>query len=184
MFDVIDVFAKQFTPIDGGYLYYPSKKSGGKLVTAAEYDELVEGMRKAAGRPAIWKVVGVVLLVILTWALISEAQSLPDWADWIVVAAVAIGISAWTIWASLAPQRLVRDRPFITPPRTALQAGREVRSLLGWRFIIFALLFSGFTFFGSLYSTERNFVSWAVLFGTGAIFGGYIWISVRKFRDG
>jgi hypothetical protein len=31
MFDSIGAFTSPFTPVDGGYLYYPSRKDGGKL---------------------------------------------------------------------------------------------------------------------------------------------------------
>ena len=183
MFDSMGAFAKQFTSIEGGYLYYPSKNGGGKLVTTEEYHKLIEGWRKVAGRPGMYKVVGVVMLAIFLWTLISEALSLPDWSDSITVAVTVIGISAWLLWASFAPRRLVRDRPTVAPPRPVSQARRQARALLNWRFVIFALLFSGIAFFGSLSSTERNFASWAWLIGSGAIFGGYIWISVQKFRD-
>ena len=41
MFDSIGAFTRQFTPVDGGYLYFPSRKNGGKLVTAEEFETLV-----------------------------------------------------------------------------------------------------------------------------------------------
>jgi hypothetical protein len=183
MFDSMGAFAKQFTPVEDGYLYYPSKKGGGKLVTTEEYHELVEGWRKVAGRPGMWKVVGVVMLAIFLWTLISKALSLPDWWDSITVAVTVIGMSAWLLWASFAPRRLVRDRPAVTPPRSISQARHQARALLNWRFVIFALLLSGLAFFGSLHSTERNFASWAWFIGSGAMLGGYIWIAIQKFRD-
>src|SRR3546814_9594755 len=93
-------FNNQFTPVDGGYLYYPSKNSGGKLVTADEYEQLAAGWRKVAGRRGMWKIVGIVMLAIIFWTTISKSLSLPEWSDSIMVAASVAGISAWLLWAS------------------------------------------------------------------------------------
>jgi len=183
VFDSIGAFTKQFTSTEGGYLYYPSKKGGGKLVTADEYEQLTEGWRKVAGRRGIWTVGGIGMLAIFIWTAISKSLSLPDWSDTIIVAAFVIGISAWLLWASFAPRRLVRDRPAITPPRPVSEAKRQARSLLNWRFIIFALLFTGIAFLSSLSSPERDFKSWAWFIGSGVFFGLYIWIAIQKFRD-
>jgi hypothetical protein len=183
VFDSIGAFTKQFTPTEGGYLYYPSKKCGGKIVTADEYEQLTESWRKVAGRRGMWTLVGIVVLAIFVWTVISKLLSLPDWSDSIIVAASVIGISAWLLWASFAPRRLVRDRPAITPPRPVSDARRQARALLNWRFIIFALLFSGVAFVGSFNSPERDLKTWAWLIGSGAFFGLYIWIAIQKHRD-
>jgi len=183
VFDSIGAFTKQFTPVDGGYLYYPSKRDGGKFVTADEYEQLVAGWCKVADRRGIWKIVGIVVLAIFAWIAISRFWSLPDWSDSIMVAASVAGISAWLFWTSFAPRRLVRNRPAITPPRPITEVKRQARALLNWRFIIFALLFSGIAFLGSLNTPDRDFKSWAWLLGSGTMFGLYIWIAVQKFRD-
>ena len=182
MFDSMGAFTKQFTPVEGGYLYYPSKKDGGKLVTTEEYDALVESWGKVAGRKGVWKSVGAVMLVIVLWTLASNTMSFPSWSDKVLTAVCVVGLSAWLLWASFAPRRLVKDRPSITPPRPALQAKRQARALLNWRFIVFALLFSGIAFLGALNSPERDFKSWALLIGSGSMFGLYIWIAIQKFR--
>ena len=62
MFDTMDAFTRQFTPVDGGYLYYPSKNDGGKLVTAEEFESLVADWQRVAGRSGRWKAVGLVAL--------------------------------------------------------------------------------------------------------------------------
>jgi hypothetical protein len=183
VFDSIGTFTKQFTPVEGGYLYYPSKKDGGKLVTSNEYDELVAGWQKVAGRKGIWKIVSIVMLTIMFSTLVSKATVLPAWSDSILTAACVVGILAWLLWASLAPRRLVRDRPAIAPPRPSSQVRRQARALINWRMIIFALFFSGIAFFGSLNLTPRDFVTWAWLIGSGGMFGAYIWIAIQKIRD-
>ncbi|MBO9621461.1 MAG: hypothetical protein J7500_01990 [Sphingomonas sp.] len=183
MFDSMGAFAKRFKPIEGGYLYYPSKKGGGKLVTAEERDELIEGWRKVAGPTGTWKMVGIVMLAIFLWISISSALSLPDWSDSVSTAVVVAGVCGWIFWASLAPARLVKDRPDSAPPLPVSQAKREARALLNWRFVIFALLFSGAAFLKSLTATERDFASWAWLVGSGTMFSLYVWIAIQKFRE-
>ena len=183
MFDSTGAFTKQFTATKGGYLYYPSKRGGGKLVTADEYEELVEDWRKVSGRRGRWTIVGIIMLTIVVWTVISKSLSLPDWSDSVIVAASVIGISAWLLWASLVPRRLVRERPTVAPPRPVSEVKRQARALLSWRFIIFALLFSGIAFLGSINSPARDFKSWAWPIGGGAFFGLYIWIAIQKFRD-
>ncbi|KRA83636.1 hypothetical protein [Altererythrobacter sp. Root672] len=183
MFDSIGAFTKQFTPVDGGYLYYPTKRDGGKLVTAEEYEQLAEGWCKVAGRRGTWTIAGVVMLAIFVWTAVSQFLSLPDWSDSVLVAACVIGISAWLFWASFAPRRLVRDRPSITPPRPITEMKRQARALLSRRLIIFVLFFSGIAFLGSLSSPNRDLKSWACLLGSGAMFGGYIWVAIMKLRD-
>src|SRR3546814_13718104 len=86
----------------------------------------------------MWKIVGIVMLAIIFWTTISKSLSLPEWSDSIMVAASVAGISAWLLWASFAPRRLVRDRPAMTPPRPVSETKRQARALLNWRFITFA----------------------------------------------
>ena len=183
MFDSTGRFTKQFTPVEGGYLFYPSKKDGGKIVTVAEYEQLTDGWRKVAGRRGMCMSVGVVVLTILIWSTISAFVSLPDWSDNIFVAALGMGIPANLLWASFAPRRLVRDRLSIPPPRPTSEVKRHVRALLNWRLVIFSLLFTGIIFIGSLNSTERDIESWAWLIGSGTLFVVYVWIAIQKFRD-
>ena len=183
MFDSIGAFTKQFVPTEGGYLYYPTKKAGGKLVTVDEYEQLAAGWRRIAGRRGIWTVACIVMLAGIVGTAISRSFSLPDWSDSIIVAASVISLSAWFLWASFSPRRLVRDRPTVAPPRPASEANRQARASLNWRFIIFALLFSGVAFLGSLDVPERGLGSWAWLIGSGVFFVLCIWIAIQKFRD-
>lgn len=136
MFDSMGAFNKQFIPVDGGYLYYPSRKSGGKLVTVEEFEGLVAGWQRIAGRSGLWKPVGVVVLVILLWTLLSQALALPEWADSIIVVGSVAAVSGWMLWASFEPRRLVRDRSVVAPPRSVLQARRQARAALNWPFVI------------------------------------------------
>ena len=183
MFDPIGAFTRQFTPIEGGYLYYPSRKTGGKLVTAEEFEQLVSDWQRVAGTKATWKFVGLVALAILLWTFVSDALALPEWADWIIIIGCVAGLSGWLIWASMAPRRLLRYRPAITPPRPASEARREARATLNWPFVLFALLVSGVIFFGSVSFPDQSLSWWAWTIGSGLFFGLYVWTAVQKFQD-
>jgi len=183
LFDSTGIFAKQFTPVDGGYLYYPSKRGGGKLVTADEYDELVADWQKVAGRTGIWRTVGLVVLAIVVWTIIPKAEDLSVWSDSIFATVCVGGASAWILWASFAPRRLVRGRPAITQPRIVSEAKRQARALLNWPLIIFLLFLSASALLRTLNSPDRDFKSWAWIIGSGVMLVCYIWIAIQKFRD-
>ena len=183
MFDATGAFIRQFTPVDGGYVFYPSRKSGGKLVTFEEYEALVTNWRRVAGWRSHWKVAGIVFLVILLWTLASQALALPDSADWLVIVACVAALSGWVLWASFAPHRLVKDRPDYTPPRAAWQTRREARAALNWPLVIVVLLFSGAVFLGHLAAPNGTLAWWAWIIGSGLFFGGYLWIAIQKIAD-
>lgn len=183
MFDPVDAFSRQFKPIDGGYLYYPSRTSGGKLVTDVEYEELLANWQKVAGRRGQWTIIGIISAVIFGWIILSQSVTLPYWAEKLMMPGLVIVISAWFLWASLAPRRLVSGRPDFTPPRPAQAARRESRALLSWRFVIFALLFSGVALLRTLSSPDHTLDWWAWLIGSGGLFIAYACIALLKMMD-
>jgi hypothetical protein len=183
MFNSIEAFKKQFTRVEGGYLIYPSRKVGGKLVTDEEYEQLIAGWERVAGRAGRWMTVGAVAAVIAIWTLLSDWLSAPDWADSVLIAAIVVTMSAWLLWASFAPRRVVKDRLPVTSPRPAAEVGREARAALNWPFVIVVLLVSASVFFGSLTATDRTSGAWAWLIGSGAILGLYLWIGLKKLLD-
>ena len=184
MFNSVGAFKKQFTPVEGGYLVYPSRKSGGKLVTAPEYEQLVAGWERVAGRAGQWKTIGVVFVVIAAWTLLADWLSPPEWGNTLLIAIIVSAVSAWLLWASTAPRRLVKNRSPAAPPRPLAEAQREARSALNWPFVGFGLVVSGSSFVGSLYATGRTIGTRVWLIGSGAMLGLYLWIGLKKLLDG
>ncbi|MDH2135033.1 hypothetical protein N5J77_28295 [Sphingobium yanoikuyae] len=183
MFDSIGVFQRQFTPVEGGYAYYPSRKGGAKFVSPEEYAALVARWQRVAGRRGMWTSTGVIMAIIIVWVTLSEWLTLPDWTQNVMTTACVVGLMAWIYYASFAPRRLVRGRPDILPPRPMAQMRRDARAMLNWRFILFSLGFSGLIFWGCVAGGDRSFRGWAWMLGSGGMFALYIWFGIRKLMD-
>jgi hypothetical protein len=183
VFNSTEAFVSSFKSVSGGYLYYPKKGAGGKLLTAEEYERLVAQWERTTGRRGTWTAVGVVLLIILLWTFVSGALALPKWTDWVIIWGCVGGLSVRIFRAAFAPKRLVKDRPDVAPPRPASEARREARAALNWPFVLFFLLASAAVFIGHVIGRDRTPTGWAWLVGSGVFFALYLWIAIRKFRD-
>jgi hypothetical protein len=183
MFDSMGAFEKQFTSTEGGYIYYPSRKTGGKLITTSEYEELVKDWGRVTGRWGRWKLIGGIVVAIILWSIFSAIFDLPETFTTIVMIGCVVSVSSWLLWASYAPRRLVKDRPAVTPPRDISEARQQARAMLNWPFVAFALAISGAILFASVQSHESTIASWAWLVGSGLMFVAYIWIAIQKLRD-
>lgn len=115
--DLISSFVEQFEPYEAGYLYYPSRRSGGKFVTSAEFEMLKWNWERVAGRRGVWLTVGVVLAICLGLAALIEWAAPPSWVSQVVPLVIAFGLAVRIAWASFAPVRLGRGRAEVTPPR-------------------------------------------------------------------
>lgn len=184
MFDPVGAFSKQFIPVDGGYLYYVSRKEDGKLVTPAEYEALIENWTAVAGGPGRWKAIALMMLAIALWTLVSHTLGLSEYADQVFIALVVAAFSGTLLWYSMAPRRLVKEREPVAPPRPGSQARREARSALNWPFVVFALIVSGSLFFAGVSSPGRTAGGWVWLVGSGIMFVLYLWITLQKLLDG
>lgn len=183
MFNAKGAFTQQFTQIDGGYLYYPSRKSGGKFLSNTEYEGLEADWLRVAGALGQLKAFGIMLMAALMWTLVHLWLTLPSWADWLLI---AVGIAAFlgrALWASLAPRRLVQGRPDFAPPRPISEARRDARAAVGWPLVLVALLGSGAILFVLLSSPQRTIAWGAWATGSGLFFIAYLWIAVEKVRD-
>jgi hypothetical protein len=182
LFDVVRTFAKQFTPVDGGYVYYPSIKQGGKLVTAEEYERLLADWKRTTGWRGL-KLAGIVLLVLVGGSLASAMISLPERLDWVLSSVVVAGLVGWIIWAAAAPRRLVKGRPDHTPPLSRAQARQAARAIITWPMIGLALFMSGAVFVIYLISPTGTLAWWAWIIGSGAIFALYGWTAYKKASE-
>jgi hypothetical protein len=64
-------FDKQFTPIEGGYLYYPSAWKGAKLVTVEEYKQLIAAWKRATSVRAMSLIVGAGILGVVLMGFLA-----------------------------------------------------------------------------------------------------------------
>lgn len=179
VFDATNAFAKRFTPMDGGYLFFPSRKGGGKFVSSDEFTSLSARWKRVSDRRTVIILVAVVILC----SILIDVFALPKWTNFALSVAVAVTLLAWVLWESAASRRLVRGRPDIAPPRSASQARREARALLSWPFVTLGLLFFGVIFIATVSLAEWTLASIPWIAGTGFFFVCYVWIAIQKIRD-
>ena len=184
MFGSKRAFVRWFKPVSGGYVYYPKKSAGGKLVTSEEYDRLVQTWERTTGLLGTLTNVGLVVLAIVLWVLLAKAFTFPKWTDLIITIICVVGISLRIFWAAFAPMRLVENRPDVAPPRAASETRREARAALNWPFVLFFLLASVSVFIVHVTGGDRTRTGWAWLVGSGLFFALYLWIAIQKLRDG
>lgn len=183
MFDATEAFAKQFVPQDGGYLFYPGRLAGGKLVSEPEYQDLLARWQSVAGRKGTWKTIVAVMAIIVLGTVAKALLNVGDWAENASIGAAVAFVVIRITWASLAPRRLVRGRPDAAPPRSLTESKRLARSMLPWRMVIPVFLVSVAIFINGLVATPQTFVDWLWVVGSGAMGTAYGWIAIKKFGD-
>lgn len=183
MFVSEDYFARQFEPFGEDYLYFPTKRSGGRLVTAAEHQQLVDSWRATAGSGGIWKLTGIGVAVLFVWVFTEDYFHPPEWTNdaliWFLVAA----ISARFAWAAGAPRRLVRGRTEVAPPRTLAESRRVINSMIPWQLIALVVVAAGNVFFDTLWEQDKSVQDWLVTLISGGFFAVYSWIGIQKYRE-
>lgn len=169
-------FSEQFTPTEGGYLYYPSRKAGGKLVTLAEYEKLLADRKRATS----WTTMLKLFAVLFVLSILSILLELQYWDDLVALGGgfVLVGKLVWHIFA---PNRLVRDRPDAVPPRTPSERRRVARSLTSWWIVCLAIWISGSWFALSLYGLGWTWYGWTIKAATGTLFVYNIWFGAGKY---
>ena len=183
MFNLERFLARTFTPVDGGYLYFPSAKSGGKLVSAAEYDVLTEQWRRVLGGSAM--LVAFLLIVASSVVLIVAAVAfrLPPWTVKVSPLLFLPALFTWMWRPAFAAGRLVRGRPDIAPPRPLAELRRAGRAALDWKFVAGFMVYAGWNFSRSARLAERTWWDWMWLALWGAVLVLNLGIAWFKWRD-
>ncbi len=154
MFDPVGVFERSFTPVEGGYLYYPSRWSGGYLVTPAEYRHLVAEWRRVAGWRGILKGIGLLLLGMLIGTPILLLAGADAWASDALMYVLAGSLVIYVLWKGTAPHRLIRGRKAIAPSRSSKEfevamgkaLGRPIAAYLAFLSLCFLAWALGFAY--------------------------------------
>ena len=131
MFDPVATFERSFTPVDGGYLYYPSRWSGGYLVTEDEFAALRDEWKKAAGWKGIFKLVGLALLGLIAVMAVVQFLGISDMSEPYIGYTMGIPVIAYFLWKGTAPNRLVKLREPVAPPRTRSEVDAHFGRALG-----------------------------------------------------
>ena len=144
MFGMRALFLAQFEPHDGGYIFYPTVWSGGRLVTAAEADAMRQQNARLTRFVHSWRgllllVAGTVLFSFVSFAL-DPSRAYHDLTFfaflWVVIFGAVTG--PW-----LAPASLVRGREVVKPRRdrrARIEAQREARAAMRRPLMISSLI--------------------------------------------
>ena len=144
MYAMRALFEAQFEPRDGGYIFYPTVWSGGRLVTVAEADAMRQQNARLTRFVYSWRglillVVGTVLFSFVSFAL-DASRVYHDLALAAFVAVVTFGANAGP-W--LVPASIVRGREVVKPRRdrrARVEAQREARAAMRRPLMILALI--------------------------------------------
>jgi hypothetical protein len=132
MFDSTKQFARQFRPVEGGYLYFPGRWGKGYLVSPDEYDQLCEEWKRVAGWSGILRLVGFIILGIILVLTITAWLGLPSETTDGPELLLALAVPAYLVWKAAAPYRLVRHREPIAPRRTPREVEGDMARNIGW----------------------------------------------------
>ncbi|MCU0891843.1 MAG: hypothetical protein MUE77_08890 [Sandarakinorhabdus sp.] len=125
------IFEQQFQPYRDGYLVYPSRKAGGKFVTAAEHATLVDEFRQRTRPVAIAGWFALFLLLAVGASFLSRTI-LPETLHWLASLFVMIPVVVWSLRNTTTPFRLVRGRPDAAPPRTPAEWRAVGAAMFNW----------------------------------------------------
>ncbi len=128
-----------FVPTDGGYIFYPSKRHGGHLITVEEHDSLVAEWGKFVGLWGTLKFAGAALIAFVTLYFASPALGLSAETESIFELAIIVALFAFAVWKFSAPHRLVRGRTPVVPPRSAKERRQAIRQFTSLPALIFAV---------------------------------------------
>jgi hypothetical protein len=184
MFDSTKQFARQFRPVEGGYLYFPGRWGKGYLVSQAEYEQLCAEWRKATGWRGILILVAIVTLVLLLLFAISTLLDLPPETTDGAGLPLGFGLAAYLLWKAAAPYRLIRHREPVAPRRTSREAEADMARTISWPMAaLMAILSAWFVFLFALVTLVAPLIGvpLVLIFGVATYFNGRA--MYRKWSD-
>lgn len=131
MFSTAGVLERSFTPVEEGYLYYPSRWSHGYLVRPDEYKALIYDWQRVAGWKGILSLVGLLSVALLVGMAMIYWLGLDEWANTALSLGLATALVGYLIWKSTATNRLIRSREPAVPPRSSRAADDAMGRALG-----------------------------------------------------
>ncbi len=176
-------FDKQFTPIEGGYLYYPSAWKGAKLVTVEEYKQLIAAWKRATSVRAMSLIVGAGILGVVLMGFLAGDAANPTWTTMIFPLIWMVGMSAWFLRSSLAPWYLVKNRPYVSEPRPRSEVWRQNRAMQSWPALGLFFVISAKGLFDALQGKEILFPASVATAWWSFMLAAFTLVSVLKFRD-
>lgn len=156
MFNSVEIYARSFKPVDGGYLYYPTRWSSGYLVNEEEFQQLCADWRSVSGWKGIFKLVAIVLVVATLATLAASAWEISERAFDYITLLIAVGMLAYIVWKFTAAYRLVRTRQPAAPRRTGREVETDFSRQLTWPMALFVAVLSVWFCFLSLLVALAN----------------------------
>lgn len=176
-------FDKQFTPTDGGYLYYPSPWRSAKLVTVEEYKQLTDAWKRATGLQAMSFIIGVGIFGVVLVAFLFGGAAHPTWTTMIFPLVWVVGMSVWFLRPSLAPRQLVKERPYVSEPRPRSEVWRQNRAMQSWPALGLFLVISAKGLFDALQGKEVLIPASVATAWWAFMLAAFTLVSFLKFRD-
>jgi len=161
-------FDKLFTPIEGGYLYYPLRWSRGYFVSAAEYEHLRERIGWLFDGRLVATCVAFAVVAVVVQEIAAASYAVAGLSPDALVAITALPLISLLVWNLCALWRLVRGREPVAPPRSALEVDRDFARAMSWPMTAWGLvMFTGPVVVGLLALTFAPLVAipWTLLFG-------------------
>lgn len=183
MFDHRELFERQFQPHGDGYVLGANSRHGGRFVTAAEYERLRTNNRWLHEKILSWRLVVAALLLTILIAVVQTGFDLPGWTMTVLLYFLFAGLVAFVLWTALAPWRLARGRPMITPPKNLAEARKSARDAIPWPMVIIFLLFGAVALLTRLAQPEDSWSWWALVVGSGVLLAGYLAVAILKLGD-
>lgn len=142
MFSSAKIYARQFKPIEGGYLYYPTRWSQGYLVTEPEFEELCADWRKFESWKSRLKLFAWILGAALLMEIVALTLNLPATFTTLATFLFAVAYVVYFQWRFWAPHRLIRLREPHAPRRSSREADLEAAARLTWPLTVLVVALS------------------------------------------